>query len=356
MGNRQPVLDKMVGVDPELVRNRRVLVTGASGFIGAAVTEQLLRMGGIVYVLSQTVDFRMPLFGIGPRGDPPLATGVEKIIHGDLRNRSDCVHALAVSEPEFVFHLGAVTQVTEAAKEPIYTFETNALGTLHILEACRQMDQAIKIIVASSDKAYGEPLPSWLPLDEDDELNPIHPYDLSKACADMAARSHAHYYGTRVQVTRLANVYGPGDTNWKRLIPGMIRWMLEGNQPIIRSDGKQVRQYLFVGDAVVAYLMLAQAMDRHYDVPNGQPWNFAPKDKHSVFEVVEKIANKVRERGYDVQEPRVLDEAKDETPALELDVGNAEEINWWSTITFDEGLDWTIDWVRQYINLEHTLK
>ena len=355
MGIRTSILDKMGVIGSHWIKGRPVLVTGASGFIGAALTDALLYLGARVFVLSQTVDFRQPLFG--SLGDAPLATGVEKIIHGDLRHRTDCLHTVAIAEPDFVFHLGAMTQVTEAAKIPVLAFETNALGTLHILEACRMVGKKkVNVIVASSDKAYGKPLPTWLPLNEDDELNPIHPYDLSKACADMAARSHAHYYGTRVQVTRLANVYGPGDTNWKRLIPGMIRWMAEGNQPIIRSDGKQVRQYLYIGDAVTAYLMLAHAMDYHSDIPNGQAWNFAPEDKYSVMEIVEHIALKMKDRGYDVQEPKVLDEAKDETPALELETNNASDLRWQAMIPIGEGINRTIDWVLKYLNLEQSLK
>lgn len=355
MEERIAILDKMGAIGSDWIRDRRVLVTGASGFIGASLTEALLYLGARVYVLSQTVDLRQPLFG--SLGNAPLATGVEKIIHGDLRHRDDCFHAVSVAEPDFVFHLGAMTQVTEAASTPILAFEINVLGTLHILEACRQVGPSmVNVIVASSDKAYGEPLPSWLPLDEDDELNPIHPYDLSKACADIAARSHARFYGTKIQVTRLANVYGPGDTNWKRLIPGMIRWMMEGNQPIIRSDGKQVRQYLYVDDAVTAYLILAHAMDTDHNLPNGQPWNFAPADKYSVMEIVRHIALKMFERGYMFEEPKILDEAKDETPALEMNSFEAKDLRWEAVIPIGKGLNKTIDWVQKYLNLEQSLK
>ena len=355
MENRKAFLDQVGSIGSHWVKNKNVLVTGASGFIGAALTDALIYLGARVYVLSLTVDFRQPLFGSIRGGEMPLAWGVEKIIHGDLRHRTDCLHTIAIAEPDFVFHLGALTQVTEASREPINTFLTNALGTLHLLEACRRVGrQKINVIVASSDKAYGKPLS--LPLKEDDYLNPIHPYDLSKACGDMAARSHAHYYGTRVQVTRLANVYGPGDTNWKRLIPGMIRWMMEGNQPIVRSDGKQVRQYLFIADAVTAYLMLARAMDQT-SIPNGQAWNFAPADKHSVMEIVFHLVGRMTDRGYHVETPKILGKAKDETLLLELDNFNTKaELGWEAMTPIGKGLDETIDWVLRYFNMEQTLK
>lgn len=359
MGKGITVLDKMetlgVMVSASTFRDKSVLVTGASGFIGSALVEDLLFLGARVYVLSQTVDFRRPLFGYPSAFDKsqPLALDIEKVIHGDLRHRTDCFHAVSIAEPHFVFHLGAMTQVTEAAKEPIETFKTNALGTMHMLEACRQIVPTARIVVASSDKAYGHPLSSAdLPFAEDSEFNPVHPYDLSKACADIVARSMAKYYGLLVQVTRLANVYGPGDSNFKRLIPGVIRWIIEGNQPVIRSDGKQVRQYLYIQDAVFAYLLLAERMDRG-PLRNAEAWNFAPDDRHSVLEVVEAITNVASEMGYDTVEPKVLGEAQDETKELYLDNSQVEdEFDWKAGMKLEAGLVATFDYIERYLRVE----
>lgn len=340
----------------EFLKGHSVLVTGASGFIGGALTGRLIAMGARVYVLSLTVDMKRPLFGGAHTGVKPLALDVEKVIHGDLKQIDDCIHAVAVSEPDYIFHLGATTQVTEAAQAPVETFRVNALGTMNILESVRRIRTDIhdtRIIVASSDKAYGDPSPAELPLYEDDHLRPVHPYDLSKACADLIAQSFARFYGLRVQVTRLANVYGPGDTNWKRLIPGMIRWTIQGNTPVIRSDGKQVRQYLFIEDAVDAYLALALKMGIEPTLENGQAFNFAPEQKHSVMEVVNEIVKLANVRGFATMKPTILDEAQDETPALELDYFQArEQLGWKPKTSFVMGLTYTFSWVQRFLKME----
>lgn len=345
----------------EFLKGHSVLVTGASGFIGGALTTRLISMGAKVYVLSLTVDMKRPLFGTNTvfnvdSDAKPLALGVEKVIHGDLKQFDDCIHAVAVSEPDYIFHLGATTQVTEAAQTPVETFRVNALGTMNILESVRRTRTNTldtKVVVASSDKAYGDPSPTELPLYEDAHLRPVHPYDLSKACADLIARSFARFYGLRVQVTRLANVYGPGDTNWKRLIPGVLRWVIQGNTPVIRSDGKQVRQYLYIGDAVEAYLALALKMGTEPTLENGRAFNFAPEQKHSVMDVVGEIVKLANVRGFDTMEPTILNEAKDETPALELDYFQAREVLGWTPETsLAVGLTNTFAWVKRFLEME----
>jgi CDP-glucose 4,6-dehydratase len=339
------------GIKDFWIKDKSVLVTGASGFIGSALTEALITLGARVFVLSQTVDIRRPLYGSG--SDPrnrPLAWDVEKIIHGDLRHRTDLFHAVSISEPDFVFHLGALTQVTEAARDPINTFKVNALGTLHLLEACRQIAPDSKIVIASSDKAYGKPTTHRVPLFEPERLRPVHPYDVSKAAADMLSLAHAKYYGAQIQVARMANVYGPGDTNWKRLIPGVCRWIIEGNQPIIRSDGKQVRQYLYIDDAVAAYIALAAFMVDGKRTYKGRAWNFGPRDKHSVLEIVGAISDIARKRGIDVLEPLILDEARDETESLVMNSDRAKRLlGWYATHPFDVWLPFAFDFIKDYL-------
>jgi CDP-glucose 4,6-dehydratase len=337
-------------------RDKSVLVTGASGFLGSALVEDLLFLGARVYALSLTIDYRRPLFGypaLGESGAQPLAMDIEKVIHGDLRNRADCFHAVSVAEPDFVFHLGAMTQVTEAAREPIEVFKTNALGTMHMLEACRLIAPNAFIVVASSDKAYGDPFPGDLPLEEGDELAPVHPYDLSKSACDLIARSWGEYYDLNIQTTRMANIYGPGDTNWKRLIPGVMRWIIEGREPIIRSDGTQVRQYLYISDASFANLLLASHMAEKPGFPRQSAWNFAPEDRHSVTEIFEQISNVMRDNGYEVRDPIVLGEAQDETQELYLDTSWAEsELGWRAKADLESGLTKTLAFLERYKAVE----
>lgn len=357
MADRASILDAMEtgGITSGKVwRGRRVLVTGGSGFIGSALVESLIFLGARVYVLAETVDFRRPLFGnpaVGQSPYEPLAWDVERIIHGDLQSAEDCLHAVAVSEPDFVFHLGALTQVTEGAATPVEAFKTNALGTVHLLDACRRLAPEAHIIVASSDKVYGEPDLGDLPFSEKSELKPVHPYDLSKACADIAARSMARYYGLQMQVTRLANVYGPGDTNWKRLIPGLMRDVFEDRHAVIRSDGSLIRQYLYITDATMAYLLLAQAMSAK-ELPNGSAWNFGPRVDHSVMAVWGVIQEVMQAKGHKVRLPIIKSEARDETDLLWVDSSRAEAaFAWKAVVDLETGIEATYDYIRRYLRM-----
>jgi CDP-glucose 4,6-dehydratase len=278
--------------------------------------------------------------------------GTERIFITDLANFNDVMHAVTVADPDYVFHLGAVTQVTEARHWPIHTFRVNALGTMHVLEACRQLNKPdVKIIVASSDKAYGEPRESDLPLKEDVLLRPVHPYDVSKSSADLIAQSYARYFDMNIQITRMANVYGPGDINWKRLIPGFCRWALEERQGIIRSDGKQQRQYLYVADAIDAYYRLATRMNVPDFLEYGGTWNLGPPHTIAVEDVVKMVYFVADKHGYSRGiKPLILGEAQDETPVMAIDSSKALNAMLWMPQTdLQSGLAWTLQWMEGYL-------
>lgn len=330
----------------KLFRDKSVLVTGASGFVGKALVTRLLDDGARVYQAWRN-------WGAG-------ILGAEKIFLLDLTNFNDVMHVVTVAEPDYVFHLGAVTQVTEAKHWPIHTFNVNAVGTMNLLEACRILESPeMQIIVASSDKAYGEPTEGELPLKETNRLRPVHPYDLSKSCADLIAQSYAKYFDMQIQITRMSNIYGPGDTNWKRLIPGFVRWAVEGKQGVIRSDGKQIRQYLYIDDAIEAYHDLAFKMASvvspglALEIPNGEAWNFAPDTRYPVVEVVKLIYVIAANLRYPAYRAVVLDEAQDETPVMDINNYKAKNtLNWEPKISMREGIKQTLMWAARYLGAE----
>jgi CDP-glucose 4,6-dehydratase len=204
------------------------------------------------------------------------------LVEGDLTSLGD---ALGEHRPDTVFHLAAQTQVGEANRSPLETWETNIRGTYTLLEAIRAHDPTTRVIVASSDKAYGAH--EELPYREDFALKPSYPYDVSKAATDMIARSYAATYGMAVAVTRLANVYGPGDVNWARLIPDTARALVRGERPVIRSDGTPVRDYLYVEDAAGAYLAVADSLED--PAFRGRAWNAGSGEALSILEVVRRL-------------------------------------------------------------------
>jgi CDP-glucose 4,6-dehydratase len=203
----------------------------------------------------------------------------------DLTDHGDLVRVLNEYEVEEVFHLAAQPVVTTASRSPLGSWEANVRGTYTLLEACRTLGTVKRVVVASSDKAYGAH--EQLPYREDFALRPRHPYDVSKACTDLIARSYAHCYGLRLAVTRLANVYGPGDLNWSRIVPDTARALVRGERPVIRSDGTPERDYIYVEDAVDAYIAVAASLD----LPelSGRAWNAGWGRPVSVLEMVRTL-------------------------------------------------------------------
>jgi CDP-glucose 4,6-dehydratase len=229
----------------------RALVTGGRGFAGAWLARALLGCGSEV----SSLDLAGPL----PTGLQLLEIEGEVSDHtGDLRDRDLVLRLLRERSIDSVFHLAAQPIVGEANASPISTFETNIAGTWVLMEACREAEVQ-RVVVASSDKAYGPH--SELPYTEDSALQPVFPYDASKAAADLIARSYWHTFGLPVAVTRFANLYGGGDRNFSRLIPETVTAVLDGRRPVIRSDGTPERDFLYVEDAASAYLAVAEQLE-----------------------------------------------------------------------------------------------
>ena len=317
--------------------SRSIFVTGAYGLLGSWLVRALLARGDRVVVLQRD---RAPRSAL-------LLDGVEArvdVVHGDLNDEGLVARALGEHEIDTVFHLAAQTIVGIANRSPAGTFESNIRGTWILLEACR-LHGAERVVVAASDKAYGAS--ATLPYREDAPLDPRYPYDVSKAATDMIARSYSHTFGLPVAVTRFANLYGGGDLNRSRLIPEAVGAALAGRAPVIRSDGSPERDFLYVEDAVEAYLLLADALDVGGEDVRGQAFNAGGGKPHAVRDVVARICALA---GTDV-EPDVRGSG---TPAGEIDrqYVDASKLHaltgWEPRIDLDEGLRRTLDWYRAH--------
>lgn len=319
-------------------RDRNVFVTGATGLLGSWLTRRLVDRGANVVCLVRDQTPRSLLVSSGTIREVVTVSGAVEDYELLLR-------ALNEHEIEIVFHLAAQTIVPIAHRSPLSTFEANIKGTWCLLEAARNLGGRIKgILIASSDKAYGEQ--TKLPYSEETPLQGIHPYDVSKSCADLISNSYVQSYGMPVCVTRCGNMYGGGDLNWNRLVPGTIRSFFYDESPLIRSDGTLQRDYVYVEDIADAYLLLAENMGRDDIV--GRAFNFGNDHPFSVLEVVETIREIM---GREI-EPTVLGEAgpDSEIPVQYLDSTRARTLlGWTPQYTFDEGLARTIAWYEQFV-------
>jgi CDP-glucose 4,6-dehydratase len=266
------------------------------------------------------------------------------VVNGDVTDYALVERALNEYEIDTVFHLAAQTIVSIANRSPLSTFETNIKGTWTVLEAARRSPTVSRIAIASSDKAYGEL--STLPYTEGMALRGCYPYDVSKSCADLIAQAYASTYGSPVAVTRCANLYGGGDLNWNRIIPGTIRSAIRNEPPIIRSDGTLVRDYLYIEDAIRGYLTLAQDLDRA-DV-KGKAFNFGTGKPASVLELVETV---IAISDYPDLKPVIQGEAPNEIQEQYLDSTLAGQVlGWEPAYSLEDGLRQTIEWYREFLN------
>ena len=313
-----------------------VLVTGATGMVGSWLCRELIARGATVVALVRDHD---PQSDFYRSGDAERAA----VVTGPLEDYSTVERAINEHEVSVVFHLGAQTIVGTALRSPLQSFKSNIEGSWNLLEACRRLDGLVeRVVVASSDKAYGEQ--PVLPYTEDMALLATHPYDVSKACVDLIARSYAQTYGVAVTIARCGNIYGGADLNWSRVVPGTIRSILRGERPVIRSDGTFVRDYLYVRDAVSAYMCLAEEVPRS-DV-RGEAFNFSLDSPVTVREIVDKISRTMKS---DLQ-PEVLDQAKSEIRSQSLSSTKARKLLDWSPgWSFERGLEETVSWYRNYL-------
>jgi CDP-glucose 4,6-dehydratase len=315
---------------------RNVLVTGSSGFLGSWMVNELHARGAFVVGLV--------------RDQPGRATTAELIhalpdfvVHGRLEDYECLKRAVNEYEIDCVMHLGAQPIVGTAHRDPRATFEANIRGTWNLLEACREISTVKRIVIASSDKAYGTA--ERLPYDETMPLLGRHPYDVSKSCADMIAQAYFETYRLPVTITRAANFYGGGDLNFNRIVPGTIRSVLSGKPPVLRSDGTMVRDYIYVRDIVLAYLRLAEAMDdeRFW----GEAYNFSVETPMTVLQITEKVLEAM---GRTDVAPVILNEVKGEIPTQFLSAAKARgELGWSPRYTLEEALRETVAWYEAYL-------
>jgi CDP-glucose 4,6-dehydratase len=320
-------------------RDRPVLVTGASGLLGSWLTRRLVAEGAnVVCLLRDWV----------PQSEFVQARQYEKVsvVHGDVEDRATVERAIGEYEIEVFFHLAAQTIVGIANANPVSTFESNIRGTWNVLESCRRSPRVKSVVVASSDKAYGDQ--TELPYNEDMPLQGRHPYDVSKSCADLIAQSYAFTYDLPVGITRCGNFYGGGDLNWNRVVPGTIRSVFRGERPVIRSDGQYVRDYLYVEDGAAAYMLLAERLFSQPELA-GMAFNFSNEIQLTVLRLVQKILQKM---GSDLS-PDVQNQPLKEICKQYLSAQRARELLQWApAFTVDEGLDRTIAWYRRMFEEE----
>lgn len=327
----------MEGLDVAHWRDRAVAVTGAAGFLGSHVTRILTAAGADVVALVRDDDPPTPVVDDWDR------TRVH-VVRGDVCHQATVERFLGEYQVRTVLHLAAQTQVEIANRNPGSTFESNVRGTWTVLEACRRSPLVEQIVVASSDKAYGaQPV---LPYTEDMPLLAVHPYDVSKACADLIATSYHRQYGSPVAVSRCGNFYGPGDTNWNRLVPGTIRSLLRGDRPVVRSDGTPTRDYLHVEDGAGAYVRLAEALAADPGLA-GQAFNFSNETPISVLDLVGTLRAAA---GRDDLEPDVRGTATGEIDHQWLSSEKARTVlGWKPRYAVAEGMTATVAWYREFL-------
>lgn len=315
--------------------DRSVFITGCTGLLGSWLTKYLVEEGANVTGLVRDWVPKSLLHTDGMEGSI-------NIVQGEVEDYYTMERVLNEYEVDTVFHLAAQTIVGIANRNPLSTFETNIKGTWNILEAARRSPTIERIVVASSDKAYGDQ--ENLPYDEETPLQGTHPYDVSKSCSDLIAKTYNVTFGLPVCITRCGNFYGPGDLNFNRLIPGTIRSVLRDRRPVIRSDGTYIRDYFYVKDGALAYMHLAEKMD-NLDIA-GEAFNFSNEQQIPVIDMANRI---LKLMGREDLEPEILGEAKHEIIHQYLSAKKAREIlGWKPRYSLDQALGETIEWYRKF--------
>ncbi|MCL4382556.1 MAG: SDR family NAD(P)-dependent oxidoreductase [Patescibacteria group bacterium] len=314
---------------------KTILVTGGTGFIGGHLVEKLLELGAKVIVVDIELK-KNSTFSLNKLKDKV------KLELTDIRNEKKILELFRRYQPEYVFHLAAYSTVTASLEKPREAFETNVMGTINLLEAARLSSFVKGIIVASSDKAYGKLIKGkyW----EEDALKGDHPYDVSKSCEDLISLAYYKTYGLPVAVTRFGNVYGEGDLHSDRIIPGICTAVIKNKPLELRSNGKYVRDYLYVKDVVCGYLFLLQ----NFAKIKGEAFNFSSSETLSVLALVKKIEGILK-----VKIPyKILNTAKNEIPYQHLNDRKIRNLGWRTNYAFKEGIKETFLWYQKHLKDE----
>ena len=317
-------------------QDRPTLVTGATGLVGGWLVRHLLDAGANVTCLVR--DWV-------PQSELVQSRMIDRVsvVRGDVQDQAVIERALGEYEIDTVIHLAAQTIVGIANTNPVSTFESNIAGTWALLEACRRSPRVKSIVMASSDKAYGDH--DDLPYSESTPLQGRHPYDVSKSCSDLIAQSYAHTYGMPIAITRCGNFFGGGDLNWNRIVPGTIRSIIRGQRPVIRSDGSLIRDYFYVEDGVGAYMLLAERLMGDPSL-RGEAFNFSMETQLTVLELTERILVAM---GSDLV-PDVQNTATNEIQHQYLDAAKARKrLDWHPLYTLDDGLQRTVAWYKDVL-------
>jgi CDP-glucose 4,6-dehydratase len=317
-------------------RDRPVFVTGATGLVGGWLVQSLGAAGADIVCLVRdwTPQSEVARCGLLDR---------VKVVRGDVCDRQLLERVLGEYEIHTVFHLAAQTIVGVANRNPVSTFESNIAGTWNVMEACRRSPAVKAIVMASSDKAYGDQ--ENLPYSEDTPLEGRHPYDVSKSCADLLAQAYGVTYHAPVAITRCGNFYGGGDLNWNRIVPGTIRSVLREERPVIRSDGNFVRDYFYVEDGAAAYMLLGERVASEPAL-HGMAFNFSNEIQVTVRDLVDRILLLMDSQ----LEPEVQNHASHEIRHQYLNADRARRILGWNPLfTLEEGLRRTIAWYRAFL-------
>lgn len=321
----------------EFWSTKRVLVTGATGMVGAWLTRWLVDAGAHTVAFVSDADPQSELMRSG-------YINRVAVMNGRLENYEDVERAINNQEVDSIIHLGAQPIVGAADRSPRHTFESNIQGTWNVLDAARVLGGLVeRVVVASSDKAYGtQPV---LPYTEDMSMNGDHPYEVSKSCTDLISTTYARTYGLPVTIARCGNIYGGGDLNWNRIVPGTFRSIIRGEQPVLRSDGTFVRDYLHVDDIVSAYLLLGERS--HEDELKGQGFNFSDESPLTVMQIYLAICEAAGKSGL---EPKVLNAAVGEIKDQYLDSSKAHNVlGWKASVSLSEGLSKSWQWYNNLL-------
>lgn len=321
---------------PEYWKNKNVFVTGATGLLGSWLTKYLVDAGvNVTGLIRDTV----------PKSHLHRSNYSDKInvVRGSLEDYPTLERALGEYEVDTIFHTGAQTIVEIANRNPLSTFESNIRGTWNLLEAARRSPKVEKIVIASSDKAYGSH--DKLPYNELAPLQGRHPYDVSKSAADLIAQSYHHSYRLPVTITRCGNFFGGGDLNFNRIVPGTIKSILHNERPVLRSDGSFIRDYFYIEDGALAYINLAEKMDD--EKIHGHAFNFSNENQITALEMVKKILEVMKSP----LEPKILGIASNEITHQYLSAEKARKmLNWKPLFPLGEALDKTVSWYKEFFH------